>query len=224
MTETLTKYWFLVDFNLFKKLSMKTMMELCEVLVMHRYSKGARIELGSSNKRSVFFLKKGSVKIVSSKSGVVKFILGRGNIFGELGLYQHSGEVDEVAYTLEESVVCVFSAEQMNALMEKHKSLKNKVLKIYGLRYRRLERRLEDLVNKDSATRIKEYVCDYITTFGTLVDGRLEARKLLLHKDIAHLTSTSRQTVNNVLVKLRREGCIDYNSKVISMPNTEKLE
>lgn len=222
MTETLTKYWFLVDFNLFKKLSMKAMMELCEELVMHRYPKGARIELASSDKQSVFFLKKGSVKIVSSSCQLVKFIVGPGNVFGELGLYQQSEEADETAYTLEESVVCMFTAEQMNRLIEKHQSLKNQVLKIYGLRYRRLERRLEDLVNKDSATRIEEYICDYITAFGTLVDGRMEARRLLSHKDIAHLTSTSRQTVNNVMVKLRSEGSIDYNTKLISMPNPEK--
>lgn len=222
MTETLTKYWFLVDFNLFQKVGMKAMMEISEELVMHRYPKGTRIELACSDKQSVFFLKKGSVKIVSSSSEMVKFILGPGNVFGELGLYEHDGAVDEAAHTLEESVVCIFSAEQMNAMIEKHKSLKNKILKVYGLRYRRLERRLEDLVNKDSTTRIEEYIYEYITSFGKLVNGRLEAKRLLSHTDIAHLTSTSRQTVNNVLVKLRQEGSLDYNTKIISMPNPQE--
>lgn len=219
--EALTKYWFLEGFNLFKKLGMKTMMELCEELVMYRYAKGTRIDLDSSDGQSVFFLKKGSVKIVSSDSEMVKFILGPGNIFGELGLYQEPEEVDEAAYTLEDSVVCLFSAKQMNALMDKHQSLKNGILKIYGFRFKRLERRLEDLVHKDSPTRIKEFIRDYVTVFGTPVNGRIEAKKLLSHKDIAHLTSTSRQTVNNVLGNLRLEGRIDYNSKVISIPIPE---
>lgn len=222
MIETLTKYWFLEGFNLFKKLGMRTLMEICEDLVMHRYPKGTQIELDSSGGRSVFFLKKGSVKIIDPNSGIVKFVLGPGNIFGELSLYQEPDEVTEAAFTLEESVVCIFSAAQMNALMEKHSSLKNGILKVYGFRFQRLERKLEDLVYKDSPTRIKEFIHDHIATFGTVVGDRLEAKKLLSHKDIAHLTNTSRQTVNNVLVGLRREGVIDYNSKFISIQNPNK--
>jgi CRP/FNR family transcriptional regulator len=52
--------------------------------------------------------------------------------------------------------------------------------------------------------------------------NHLEAKKLLSHKDIANLTNTSPQTVNNVLVKLRQQGVIDYGSRFISIrnPNT----
>ncbi|WP_245557463.1 Crp/Fnr family transcriptional regulator [Neolewinella persica] len=219
---TLTKYWFLEGFNLFSKLGMNAMMELCEELVMHRYSKGARINLDSGDEQSVYFLKKGSVKIVSSDTEVAKFIAHPGNIFGELGLYQLPGEGEETAYALEESVVCTFSANQMNELMAKHPSLKNGVLKIYGFRIKRLERRLQDLLHKDSGTRIEEFIRYYVTAFGVPVNGRQEARKLLSHKDIAHLTNTSRQTVNNVLTGLRREGTIDYNAKVISILSPEE--
>jgi CRP/FNR family transcriptional regulator len=200
---------------------MNTMMELCEELVMQRYAKGTQINLDSGDEQCVYFLKKGSVKIVSSDTEIVKFIVHPGNVFGELGLYQVPGEGEEMAYTLEESVVCTFSANQMNELMAKHPSLKNGVLKIYGFRIKRLERRLRDLLHKDSATRIEEFIQYYVTAFGTPANGRQEARKLLSHKDIAHLTNTSRQTVNNVLTKLRREGIIDYNAKVISILTPE---
>ena len=46
----------------------------------------------------------------------------------------------------------------MDELMEKHKSLKNGILKIYGLRIQKLERRLHDLLYKDSSTRIREFI------------------------------------------------------------------
>lgn len=197
-------------------------MELLEELFMQHYPKGAQIKLDSNKGQSVFFLKKGSVKIVNSDNGMVKFVLGAGNIFGELGLCHKPETVTELAYTLEESVVCVFTTEQMKRFMGKHKSLKNAVLKIYGFRLERLERKLEDLVFKDSPTRIEEFIREHIRAFGTLVDGRLKAKKLLSHKDIAHLTNTSRQTVNNVMVRMRREGIIDYDSKFLSMPSSNK--
>ena len=218
---TLTKYWFWEGFNLFKKLGMNTMTELCAELVMERYAKGARINLYSGKEQCIYFLKKRSVKIANSDTEVAKFIARSGNVFGELSLYQVPGEGEETAFTLEDSIVCTFSADQMNDLMSRHASLKNGVLKIYGFRIKRLERRLQDLLHKDSATRIEEFVHYYVTAFGAPVNGRQEAKKLLSHKDIAHLTNTSRQTVNNVLTKLRREGSIDYNAKVISILTPE---
>jgi CRP/FNR family transcriptional regulator len=101
--------------------------------------------------------------------------------------------------------------------MEKHKSLKNGVLKVYGLRIQKLERRLHDLLYKDSTTRIKEFIVDYLDEFGeTSKEGKLIAKNLLSHKEIANLTNTSRQTVSNVLSKMRKEGVINYNAQFIS--------
>ena len=189
------------------------MMRICEILEMDNIEKGEAIELNDEHKDSVFFLKKGSVKIVNTVNYVVK----RGNIFWELALYDKKAATEEVAYALEDCVICYIQSEQMEELMEKHKSLKNGVLKIYGLRIQKLERRLHDLLYKDSATRIREFISDYLEDFGEVnEDGKLIARNLLLHKEIANLTNTSRLTVSNVLSAMRKEGVIDYNVQFIS--------
>ena len=65
-----------------------------------------------------------------------------------------------------------------------------------------------------------ESVSDYLDEFGeTDVDGKRVAKNLLSHKDIANLANTSRQTVNNVMSTMRREGELDYNAKFISKTN-----
>lgn len=196
---------------------MPTMMEMCEVLEMEHLNKGNSIEIGTRNKKCVFFLKKGAVKIVDSTNDTTKYVVKMGNIFGELSLYDNEAASKEVALALEDSIICYIEADMMEGLMEKHKSLKNGVLKIYGLRIRKLESRLEDLLYKDSKTRIAEFVRSYIEEFGVDKLDRKEAKSLLSHKDIANLTNTSRQTVNNVLSTLRKEKQIDYDSKYISI-------
>ena len=105
----------------------------------------------------------------------------------------------------------------MEHFMEKHKSLKNGIIKIYGLRIQKLERKLQDLLYKDSDTRIREFIMDYVRTQGETNNGSINAKNLLTHKDIANLTNTSRQTVSNILSKMRKTGLIDYNSTVISV-------
>ncbi|MDO5970981.1 Crp/Fnr family transcriptional regulator [Flavivirga aquimarina] len=215
--KAITKYWFLEGFNLFRKLGMLNMMKICEILEMDNIEKGKSIELNDKHKDSVFFLKRGSVKIVNTTNNTVKYVVKRGNIFGELSLYNKEAATEEVAYALEDCVICYIESEQMEKLMEKHKSLKNGVLKIYGLRIQKLERRLHDLLYKDSTTRIREFILDYLEEFGEKNDGGISiAKNLLSHKEIANLTNTSRQTVSNVLSKMRKEGVIDYNVQFIS--------
>lgn len=216
--KAITKYWFLEGFNLFKKLGTLNMMKICEILEMDTIEKGKSIKLNYTHKNNVFFLKKGSVKIVDTKNDTAKYIVKRGNIFGELALYNKEAAAEEIAYALEDCLICYIESEKMEELMEKHESLKNGILKIYGLRIKKLERRLHDLLYKDSGTRIKEFITDYIEEFGEAnKEGKLVAKSLLSHKEIANLTNTSRQTVSNTLSLLRKQKLIDYSSKQISI-------
>jgi len=216
--KAITKYWFLEGFNLFKKLGTLNMMKICEVLEMDTIEKGKSIKLNYTHKNNVFFLKKGSVKIVDTTNDTAKYIVKRGNIFGELALYNKEAAAEEIAYALEDCLICYIESEKMEELMEKHESLKNGILKIYGLRIKKLERRLHDLLYKDSGTRIKEFITDYIEEFGEAnKEGKLVAKSLLSHKEIANLTNTSRQTVSNTLSLLRKQKLIDYSSKQISI-------
>ena len=215
---TLTKYWFLEGFDLFRKLSMPTMMRLCKLLVMENIDKGEIIGIGERDPKNIFFLKKGTVKIQDAANDTIKYIVKKGNLFGELSLYNEEAASEEQAIALEDCIICYIDYEMMEELMNKHRSLKNGVLKIYGIRIKRLERRLQDLLYKDSATRISEFVSSYVQEFGEDVEGRRVAKNLLSHKDIAHLTNTSRQTVSNTLSLLRKKEQIDYDVKEISMP------
>jgi len=216
LLNTLTKYWFLEGFNLFKKLGMPTMMEISKLLEMKTIDKGNIIERGEYDSKCIFFLKKGAVKIINSTNDSVKYIVQQGNIFGELAIYDKQASLEEVAIALEDSVICYIDSELMEELMEKHKSLKNGILKIYGLRIRKLETRLQNLIHKDSSTRISEFILAYIDEFGEKKVDKVEAKNLLSHKDIANLTNTSRQTVSNVLSNMRKKGLIFYDTNYIS--------
>lgn len=195
---------------------MPSMMKLCNLLEMEHVDKGNIIDMGDRDKNCIFFLKNGSVKIIDSENNIVKYVVKKGNIFGELSIYDKDNSSKEVAIALEDVVICYIESDMMEGLMEEYKSLKNGLLKIYGLRIRKLETRLQDLLYKDSKTRISEFIKVFIEEFGEVEKDRIVAKNLLSHKDIANLTNTSRQTVNNVLSIMRKENIIDYDSKFIS--------
>ncbi|MFT4762507.1 MAG: CRP/FNR family cyclic AMP-dependent transcriptional regulator [Paraglaciecola sp.] len=223
LMKNVTKFWFLKNFNLFKKMGKKNLMDMCHLLEMINVKKGETLYLNRNDKSIVYFIKSGSIKIVTNKTEHTQAIIQMGNIFGALALYEDVESTNnnkEKTIVLEDGVVCVIESEQMKMIIENYSSLKNQLLKLYGLRIRKLQRNLEDLLYKDSETRIKEFILNYIQEFGKEKDGLLKAKNLLSHKDIAQLTNTSRQTASNVLSKLRKEGVIDYNSKEIFIQNS----
>ena len=81
------------------------------------------------------------------------------------------------------------------------------------------------MLYKDSSTRIKEFIADYVEEFGKAdQSGKLVAKNLLSHKEIANLTNTSRQTVSNVLSKMRKDGIIDYDIASISIHKNQQIQ
>ena len=87
-------------------------MKICEILEMDNIEKGKLIELNDEHKNSVVFLKIGSVKIVNTTNDTVKYIVKRGNIFGELALYNKKAATEEAAYALEDCVICYIESEK----------------------------------------------------------------------------------------------------------------
>lgn len=195
----------------------KNLLKMSRLLEMIHVKKGQELHLNQKNKKVVYFVKTGMIKIVNKEKGHTISVLNMGNIFGELSIYhdEQGDEHGEKAIVLENGVVCLIATEQMKMLIERHKNLKNELIKLQGLKIRRLQRNLEDLLYKNSETRIKEYILNYVHKYGQPKEGVMIAKNLLSHKDIAQLTSTSRQTVSNTLSKLRREVLIDYNSNEI---------
>lgn len=196
-------------------------MRLCEILEMKNIDKGTTIQVHNSEEKKIFFLKRGIIKIVDTPNDIVKYIVQKGNIFGELSLFDDQAANEEKAIALEDCIICYIEAERMEKIMRKHSSLKNEVLKIYGIRIQKLERRLRDLLYKDSSTRIREFIIHYIKEFGKSKNNRIIAKNLLSQKDISNLTNTSRQTVSNTMSTLRKQNIIDYDSQFISIPEKD---
>ncbi|MDH7446222.1 Crp/Fnr family transcriptional regulator [Aquimarina sp. 2201CG14-23] len=214
---TYTKLWFLEDFILFNNLGRITMMKMASVLEMENIDKKEIIELNRGHKKHIFFLKKGVVKIVDTYTGITKDVVNKGSIFGELALFDHDSCVQEQAVALEDCVLCSIEVDRMLGAMNRFPFLKKNMFKAYVARIKKLEQRLGAIASNDSATRINDFILNYISEFGQQQNRRVIAKNLLSHKDIASITNTSRQTVSNIMSGMRKEGTIEYDSEFISI-------
>lgn len=91
------------------------MMKVCGVLEMDTIEKGQPIALNYEHKNRIFFPKKGTVKIVNSTNDTVKYVVKRGNIFGELVLYNK--EITNLTNTSRQTVSNVLSKMRQKGII-----------------------------------------------------------------------------------------------------------
>lgn len=197
-----------------KRIGMGEMMKLCHLLVMKTYQKGAYIHDMGQPDETVYFIKKGQVKIGhrdEAGNETLRYVLGQGHIFGESRIM---GEPNSgyFAKVLSETQICLIEADMMEQLLGKYPRLNNAITRISWKKVSKMERRLEDLLYKDAKMRILDFLKDHVRENSKEEEeGLLIAKNPFSHTDIAKLTSTSRQTVNNVISANREPGIFEYD-------------
>lgn len=219
--------WYLEGVDLFGRFCPMKSKESVAVNEPRVFKAGQTIYIPEQEAKFLHIIAKGRVKIgkfLPDGKEAVKTILGEGEVFGELAL---AGEVKrkEFAEAMENDTrICMVSIAEMKQLMLKDGDLSLRIMKWMGLRLQKLERKIELLAFRDARTRIVEFLKDAAAWKGKPVGHEVLIRTKLTHSDIAQLTATSRQTVSEVLGKLRSENRIYMERGKILIRDLESLK
>ncbi len=224
---TESKLWHLENFNILKALSITDKMKMAKIIRDSYIKKNEYIFFPDDPSSSIFFLKKGRVKIGTySDDGkeIIKAILGPGEIFGELSLVGE-GKRKDFAMALDNEVkICAMNMSDMEEMMENNSRLGMRVTKLIGFRLQKIERRLESLIFKDARTRIIEFIKDMGVEIGKKIGYEILVKHHLTHQDIANLTATSRQTVTTVLNELKEQNLIHLERNKFLIRDIDNLK
>jgi len=119
---------------------------------MSTVKKHQPIYFGDEPSRSILFLKDGHVKISRiSQDGkeVITDVIGPGEIFGELSLVDEGEDRNEIAEALDDALVCAMDAANFQRIMKNSPELNFEVTKKIGLRLRKVQKRVSDMIFKD---------------------------------------------------------------------------
>ena len=212
--------WFFDDVNLFKVLCPHKFKAYKAAHNFDAYKKKDYIYFEEDSANKVYLIEKGKVKIgYYSEDGeeIVKAILTKGELFGEKAIL---GEIkrDEFAQSVDnETSICPIDVDTMHDLMRDNQTFSFKVYKFIGLRFKKLERRLQLLLFKDTKTRLIEFLDELCIEYG--YDCKKTGDHVIKHpytqKDIASLIGTSRPTLNILLNELRQENYLNFSRKEI---------
>ncbi|MBL4754192.1 MAG: Crp/Fnr family transcriptional regulator [Flavobacteriales bacterium] len=223
---TKTKLWHLEHFNVFKGMSEGELALVSSMADMLKMSSDEFIYFPDEPSTTIFFLKKGKIKIgVVSDSGreTIKAILSPGEVFGELSILNEEVRHEYAKAIGGEVQICVIDKDDMRKLMNKIPRMSFKITKLIGTRLRIIERRLEGLIFKNSRERIIDFLIDLAKDTGQQIGKEIMVKHSLTHLDIAHLTASSRQTVTSVLNELREKNLLYFERKKFLFRDLDKL-
>ncbi|HLF19194.1 MAG TPA: Crp/Fnr family transcriptional regulator [Bacteroidota bacterium] len=223
-----TKFWYLKHFNMFDDMDEGSMRLVDSMSSMQTVKTHQPIYFPDEPTRTIFFLKEGHVKIsrvAQDGREVILDVLGPGEIFGEVGLPdEETAGRNEMAQALDEAIICTMKKEDFETLLKMNPSLNLEVTRRVGLRLRKIEERVADLLFKDSKKRIASFVVRYAEEFGKMKQGVVTVGNPLTQQEIALLTGSARQTVTSTLNEFRSMGILDFSRTTIVIKDFEKLK
>ena len=194
---------------------------------MHKIhlKKGAFIYSPENVADKVYYIHKGNVKIGcygETKKEITKFVLGPGDVFGELALIGLEYRRD-FAYATEDAILGVCSSRKLMTLLENNLLLTRYFMIHMANKELALEERLEAMIFKDSRTRIVDFLIDLAENSGDRIGYEIVVRKFMTHREIANITATSRQTVTTVLNVLKSNNVITFDRHRLLIRDFDKL-
>ncbi|SDS00481.1 cAMP-binding domain of CRP or a regulatory subunit of cAMP-dependent protein kinases [Polaribacter sp. KT25b] len=218
----MTNLWFFDNVNLFNLLCPHKFKDYKKYHSFHAYKKSDYIYFEEDAASKVYLIEKGKVKLgYYNEDGteIVKAILTKGELFGEKAILGQELR-NEFAQSVDVSTsICPIGVETMHDLMRDNKTFSLKIYKFLGLRFKKLERRLQLILFKDTRTRFLEFTKELCEEYGK--DCEKTGDKVIEHpytqKDIASLIGTSRSNLNVLMNELKEENIINFNRKEIRL-------
>lgn len=174
----------------------------------------------------IYFIIHGKVKTGTIKDDdkeIISGILQDGEVFGELVLLDRIDK-DDFALTMKKSEIAAFTQSEIRHLMGKFPVLSEFLMRFISLRIAEMEDRLKSLIFKDTNSRILEFIIKTVEGKGQKAGFEWIFRPPYTHRDIASLTSTSRQSVTMVLNDLRNRNLIDFDRKRILVKDMDAMK
>ena len=219
------KLWFLKHIRLFDGISPSEMQEMEKITRMEEVKKRQPLYLPGDPSSNVYLLKKGRVKIANTAPNgkeVTFDILEPGEVFGELDVLEDAPRSTS-AETLDDAVICVIPRKDFDQYLAMHPTVMFKLTKLIGLRLKKIQSRVEDLVFRDVPARLAHLLVELSKTEGVAEKQGIRLKVKLTHQEMANLIGCSRETVSATLGQFRDEGLLQLDGRTLTILDLKGL-
>lgn len=219
------KLWYLKHIRLFDGISPSEMQEMEKITRMEEVKKRQPFYLPGDPSSNVYLLKRGRVKLANTAASgkeVTFDILEPGEVFGELEVLEGLPR-ETAAEALDDAMICVIRREDFDRYLTMHPNITVKLTKLIGLRLRRIQSRIEDLVFRDVPARLAHLLLELGKSDGAQEPRGIRIKAKLTHQEMANLIGCSRETVSATLGQFRDEGLLQLDGRTMTILDSKGL-
>lgn len=219
------KLWYLKRCDLFEQLTTEQAERLDRHAQMRIFKRRSLVYTPNEPGLSVMVLAEGRIKIKDitpdGKESILAFI-EEGEMFGELAVLDGEPHRD-YAEAVVDSRVLILPRDELLWLIGLRPDFALGVTKLIGLRRRRIENRLRNVLFLPSRERMIRMLHELMETHGDRQGNRCNLRIPLSHQDLASLIGVTRETVTHVLGQLQTEGLVEVQRRGLVLLDCRRL-
>jgi CRP-like cAMP-binding protein len=174
---------------------------------------------------AVFAVATGKLKVVAPRSAgrdATLHILGPGDVFGEVALFDADGRTARVT-AIEESVLLVVDRRDFMDLLARSSELSARILSLMAARLRHTIAHFEETTSLGVAARLARKLLLLAKDFGVREDRGIALTLKLSQSELGDLVDSSRQTVNRELRRWQSEGVLRKEKGRLVVLDMERL-
>lgn len=217
-----SKVCFTGRLELFQGMSQEAMHRFNAMTRRTKRKRGEWVFVHGDPADSIYFLQKGRMKITAlSEEGheVVHNILGPGEMFGDTSSILRIPRTTS-AQTLEPSLLFEIHRKDFESLLTMYPELSLQLLKSVGLRLKKAEAQLLNIICNDVSTRVREALIELIAQESDKWPDQ-HVRIKITQQDLANMVGASRQKTWEALKELETSSVLRlmYGSILVTDPD-----
>jgi CRP/FNR family cyclic AMP-dependent transcriptional regulator len=217
--------WFLKRCPLFEHLSADECRRLEARAIGRSFPRRSVLYFPDEPGESVVLLTRGRVKILAltpdGREMIFAFI-EPGELIGELAVLDPAPR-NERAEAVEDSYALAIPRDEVLWLMGQRPEIALSVTKLIGLRLRRVENRLKNLLFRSIRERALLMLLELLDSHGRPVGRRWEINLRLSHQEFANLIGATRETITLTFGQLQKEGLIEIRRRRITILDRDRI-
>jgi CRP/FNR family transcriptional regulator, cyclic AMP receptor protein len=215
------------EVELFRDLTPEEIAEIEGCLARRNFAGGTLLMTVEQPGTALYVILQGSVKVFLNRddgSEVIVSLLGSGHTVGETSAFLGS-QRSANAVTMEQTAMLCMSGSAFVDCLQRMPRLSFNMNRLLSLRLRLANQQILALSSLDVAGRVAREILAFAEQYGRDEErGRVRIPLRLTQGDLASIIGTSRERVNQVMVRFKRCGLLSVDrSHHITVQNREEL-
>jgi CRP/FNR family cyclic AMP-dependent transcriptional regulator len=213
--------------SLFSDLDDNLLDLVIDVIEVKSFQKNTTIFFEGDPGSALYFIKSGKVKISKlSETGreIIFHILGPGDIFAEVTLFQKNAVYPATAEVIEDGLIGMIRNKNLEMLVLENPQMALELIRALTNKIMSIQERIKHLGANDAVERTVQVLLALSDGHGIKTKQGIKLCVNMTRQDLAALVGTTRETISRILSKLNQAEVIDISGKNIIITDYEGLK